>query len=106
MLQYAWALLILAGITEVIWAFFMKQSNGFTKILPTVLFLVFSAVSLILLTLATKYIPIGVAYPVWVAIGVVGAVLSGVVFFNESISVLKVVFVLIILIGVIGLKIT
>lgn len=100
MIQYAWALLILAGITEVIWAFFMKQSNGFTKVLPTILFLAFSVVSLVLLTLATKYIPIGVA------IGVVGAVVSGVVFFNEGVSVLKVVFVLMILVGVIGLKIT
>jgi quaternary ammonium compound-resistance protein SugE len=106
MSQYAWLFLILAGLTEVIWAFFMKQSNGFSKLLPTILFTIFAIISMILLALAIKYIQLSIAYPIWVGIGVAGTVLLGILIFKEHISLMKCIFLSMIIIGTIGIKIS
>lgn len=101
-----WILLIIAGIFEVIWAYNLKVSKGFTVILPTVMFFLTLAISMWLLALSLKTIPISVAYPVWTGIGAVGSVIIGYLFFKEPLSLIKFLFVLMVLSGIIGLKIT
>ena len=103
---YAWISLLGAGISEVIWAYFMKQSNGLTKLVPSVLFIVIMIISMGLLTYSTKYLPISIAYPVWVGIGAVGTVIAGILFFGEAASLMKFFFLAMIIGGVIGLKLS
>ncbi len=93
-----------AGISEVIWAYFMKQSEGLTKLVPSILFILVMIISMGLLTYSVKYLPISIAYPVWVGIGAVGTVLAGIFFFGESASLMKTFFLIMIVGGVIGLK--
>lgn len=100
----AWIALITAGIFEVIWAYFLKQSDGLTKILPTILFVATLAISMILLALSVKVIPIGIAYPIWTGIGAVGSVIIGVIFFGEALTFLGAIFLMMIISGIIGLK--
>ncbi|MFA6237248.1 MAG: multidrug efflux SMR transporter [Bacteriovorax sp.] len=100
-----WILLIVAGIFEVVWAIFLKNSKGFTQIIPTALFGLTLFISMWLLSTSLRTIPLSVAYPVWTGIGAVGSVLVGVMLFGESASVPKLLFVSLILIGVIGLKV-
>jgi quaternary ammonium compound-resistance protein SugE len=100
----AWTALISAGIFEIIWAYFLKQSDGFTKILPTILFVATLAISMILLALSVKIIPIGIAYPIWTGIGAVGSILIGAIFFGEVFSLLTSIFLMMIIGGIIGLK--
>jgi quaternary ammonium compound-resistance protein SugE len=103
---YAWIALLGAGISEVIWAYFMKQSAGLTKLVPSILFISIMIVSMALLTFATKYLPISIAYPVWVGIGAVGTVIAGIFLFGESASLLKFFFLALIIGGVVGLKLS
>lgn len=100
----AWIALITAGIFEVVWAYFLKQSDGLTKILPTILFVATLAISMILLALSVKVIPIGIAYPIWTGIGAVGSVIIGIIFFGEALTLLGSIFLMMIIGGVIGLK--
>ncbi len=100
----AWSALIIAGIFEVVWAYFLKQSAGFTKILPVILFVITLAISMILLAISVKIIPISVAYPVWTGIGAVGSVMIGAIFFDEALSLLSTIFLTMIIVGIIGLK--
>jgi quaternary ammonium compound-resistance protein SugE len=101
-----WSALLLAGIFEVVWAFYLKNSKGFTVVTPTILFVITLFISMALLTYSLKSIPIGIAYPVWTGIGAVGTVTAGVILFKEEINTQKVVFLSLILIGIIGLKLT
>lgn len=101
---FAWIALIIAGIFEVIWAYFLKQSNGFTKVIPASFFILTLTISMILLAYAVKAIPISVAYPIWVGIGAVGSFLIGVLFFGESLTFLSMLFLALIISGVVGLK--
>jgi quaternary ammonium compound-resistance protein SugE len=80
----AWILLLLAGILEVVWAYAMKQSDGFTQPVPTGVMLVTMAASFWLLTMAVKTLPLGTAYAVWTGIGAVGAFAVGIVFLGEA----------------------
>jgi quaternary ammonium compound-resistance protein SugE len=100
----AWAYLLIAGLCEVIWALSMKFTDGFTKLYPSIFTIIFMAISLYLLTLSTRYIPISIAYTVWVGIGAVGAALGSLLILKESISILQVLFIILIIIGVIGVK--
>lgn len=100
----AWIALISAGIFEVVWAYFLKQSDGLTKALPTTLFVASLAISMILLAISVKIIPISIAYPIWTGIGAVGAVLVGAIFFGEALSLLTSIFLMMIIGGIIGLK--
>jgi quaternary ammonium compound-resistance protein SugE len=100
----AWVALLLAGLSELVWAYFMKQSDGFRNIIPSILFISVMLISMGFLTYAVKYLPISVTYPIWVGIGAVGTVIIGMVFFNEAVSFIKLTFLSMIILGVIGLK--
>lgn len=100
----AWFFLFIAGIFEIAWAIGMKYTNGFTKLTPTLLTIGSMVLSVYLLSLATKDIPIGTAYAVWTGIGIAGTSILGVIIFNEPFEVLKVLFILMILVAIVGLK--
>lgn len=102
----AWFILFIAGIFETVWAVGLKYSEGFSRLWPSVVTVVAMAISLYLLAIALRTLPLGVAYPVWTGIGAVGAVIYGVMAFGESKDILKFVFILMILGGIIGLRAT
>lgn len=105
-MMIAWILLLIGGLCEVGFVTMMKLSNGFRCLkysLLTVLFMIFSFYTL---SLALKEIPIGTGYAVWSGIGAVGSVLMGMAFFKESRSALKLVFITMIVVGIVGLKLS
>lgn len=99
-----WLILIFAGLLEVGWVVGLKYSEGFTKPVPSIVTVAAMAISLYLLSIAMRSLPMGTAYAVWVGIGMLGAVVFGSVFFHESVSVLKIVSVIFIVFGIVGLK--
>ena len=102
----AWALVIIAGLFETGFALSLKASDGFSRPLPTVLFVVFAAASFTLLSLALRTLPVGSAYAVWTGIGAVGTTVAGMLFLGESTEVLKLVSIVLIVAGVVGLQLT
>ncbi|MTV49175.1 quaternary ammonium compound efflux SMR transporter SugE [Heliobacillus mobilis] len=102
----AWTYLVIAGIFEVVWAIGLKYSQGFTQLYPSLITAAGMAVSFYFLALASKTLPIGTAYAVWTGIGAVGAVILGIVLFQEPRDFPRMVFLAMILIGIIGLKFT
>ena len=102
----SWVYLFVAGIFEVVWAIGLKYSDGFSRLYPSIVTVVGMAISFYFLALATKTLPIGSAYAVWTGIGAVGAVIVGILLFNEPRHFARLVFVGFILVGIIGLKIT
>lgn len=86
----AWIVLVVAGIFEVIWAYFMKQSAGFTRPVPTALTFLMMFVSFGLLSIAMKSLPLGTAYAVWTGIGALGAFLVGIVVLGEPVGALRI----------------
>lgn len=101
----AWFILALAAAFEILFAVSMKQSQGFTKLWPSVLVVVGSIGGIGLLTLALKTLPVSVGYPVWVGVGTLGTVVFGVVALGESMTALKLASIAVIVLGVIGLKV-
>jgi len=101
----AWLYLSIAGIFEIIWTVGMKQSEGFTRLGPSVVTVIGMIISVYLLSLAMRTIPMGTAYAVWTGIGAVGAVVLGMIFFNEPKTVWRVICISLILAGIAGLKI-
>ena len=102
----AWVYLAIAGVFEIIWAMGLKYSQGFTKLYPSLITLGGMIISFYLLSLATKTLPIGTAYAVWTGIGALGAVILGIILFRDPVSVSRIVFLCLILIGILGLKLT
>ncbi|MEW6421535.1 MAG: quaternary ammonium compound efflux SMR transporter SugE [Deinococcota bacterium] len=102
----AWILLVIAGLLEVGWAIGLKYTEGFTRPLPTVLTLISMVGSMGLLGLASRTLPIGTAYGVWVGIGAVGAAVLGIVLFSEPATPARLVFLAMMLVAIIGLKAT
>ncbi|WP_372655674.1 multidrug efflux SMR transporter [Halobacteriovorax sp.] len=102
----AWIILFVAGLLEICWAVGLKYSESFTKLIPTIFTLVTLMGSMYLLSRASLVLPIGTAYGVWVGIGAIGAAVYGIVFFNESASPLKIFFLCLLLVSIIGLKVT
>ncbi len=100
----AWVIVAIAGLLEVCWAIGLKFSEGFTKVVPSVLTILAMAGSFWLLSTAMKTLPVGTAYAVWVGIGAVGTAITAVILFNEPVSFLRVAGVLLILSGIIALK--
>jgi quaternary ammonium compound-resistance protein SugE len=100
----SWSALLFAGLFEVVWAYYLKSSKGLTLLTPSILFVITLFISMALLAYSVRTIPLGIAYPVWTGIGAIGAVIAGAVFFREEVGVLKFVFLALILIGIIGLK--
>ena len=101
-----WIFLIASGIIDVAWAASMKKANGFAEPIWSAVSLVLLAAFVFLLTKALQVLPIGNAYAVWTGIGAAGAVLVGIVFFNEPVSALRLIFIAIIIVGIIGLNLT
>ena len=100
----SWFLLILAGLFEIGWAIGLKYTDGFSRLWPSV-FTVFSmTVSVLLLGLAVKQLPIGTAYGVWGGIGAMGTAIAGIILLGEGVSLLKIASLILILLGVLGLK--
>lgn len=100
----AWLMLIVAGVLEGVWSLGLKYTHGFTRPLPSVITAAAIVGSMVLLARATRTLPIGTAYAVWVGIGVVGAVVGGVVLFHEAISPLRALFLVLLLVAIVGLK--
>ena len=101
----AWTLLFLAGICEIGWAVGLKYTNGFSRLWPSVCTLVLMVISVVLLALALKEIPVGTGYAVWTGIGAIGTAILGMILFGESRDALRIGCILLIVAGVIGLKI-
>ncbi|HEY5804358.1 MAG TPA: quaternary ammonium compound efflux SMR transporter SugE [Lysobacter sp.] len=99
-----WIILVLAGLFEVGWAIGLKYTDGFSKLWPTVGTVAAMAISLGLLGIAMKSLPVGTAYAIWVGVGAVGTVILGIVLFNEPVNALRMVSVGLIIAGLVGLK--
>jgi quaternary ammonium compound-resistance protein SugE len=100
----AWFLLIVAGLLEIVWAVALKQADGFTRFWPSTVGIGVALMSFILLTMALKTLPVGTAYAVWVSIGALGVALYGMMFLGDQVSALRVVFLVLIIVGVAGLR--
>jgi quaternary ammonium compound-resistance protein SugE len=100
----SWFFLIVAGLLEVAWALTIKSTQGFTRLWPTLLSLALMGGSFYLLGLAMRDLPTSTGYAVWVGIGAVGTALIGIVFLGESRSALRLISMLLILLGVVGLR--
>ena len=102
----AWICLYLAGLMEVFWSTCLKFSHGFTVYKFTILTIIGMIVSFLLLAQATKVLPLGSSYAIWTGIGAVGAVVVGIFIFKEVLTPLQVFFVLLIVSGIVGLRLT
>jgi quaternary ammonium compound-resistance protein SugE len=102
----AWTYLVIAGLLEVAWAIGLKYTQGWTKLYPSLLTAAAMVASFYFLSLAVKTLPIGTSYAVWTGIGTVGAALLGVLVLGESRDVSKIVCIVLIVSGIIGLKLT
>jgi len=102
----AWVYLVIAGMLEIGWAIGLKYTAGFTKLGPSVLTVAAIVTSMVLLALAARSLPIGTAYAVWVGIGAFGAAVTGMILFDEPFTPGRVFFLALLLISVIGLKLT
>lgn len=100
----AWFLLFLAGICEVVWAFAMKQSDGFTKLDYSIITIVGMVVSFVLLAISMKSLPLGTAYTIWTGIGAVGAFLAGVLILGEPAHLLRIIAAGFIVSGIVMMK--
>ncbi|WP_116813364.1 quaternary ammonium compound efflux SMR transporter SugE [Steroidobacter cummioxidans] len=100
----AWTLLFIAGLFEIGWAIGLKYTDGFTRLWPSVGTIVSMAISVALLSWAMRSLPVGTAYAVWTGIGAVGTVLLGIVLFGEAVTVARMLCVLLIVTGILGLK--
>ena len=99
-----WLMLAMAGVFEVVWACTMKYSDGFSKLVPSIVTVIGFLLSAIFLSLAVKKLPLGTAYAIWTGFGTLGTCVLGVYLFQEHFSIPKAVCVLLILMGVVGLK--
>lgn len=102
----AWIILAIAGLFEVGWAIGLKYTEGFTRLWPTVGTVLSMVISLGLLGVAMKSLPVGSAYAIWVGVGAVGTVALGVVLFGEPMNAARLISVALIVAGIIGIKLT
>ena len=101
-----WLFLVIAGLFEVAWAAMMKLSDGFSHVGYSVTTVIGMILSFVFLNLATKHLPLSIAYPIWTGIGAVGAIFVGVVLFKDTVAPLTWIFVAMLIIGIIGIKVT
>jgi quaternary ammonium compound-resistance protein SugE len=99
-----WFILFIAGLLETAWAIGMKYSDGFTKLYPSIFTIVTMALSVYLLSVSLKTLPVGTAYSVWTGVGTVGTVILGIILFGESKEFIKLFFIFLIVVGIIGLR--
>ena len=100
----SWLMLLVAGIFEIIWAIDMKYSNGFSLLIPSVITAVIYILSAVFLALALKDLQLSMAYIIWVGFGIIGTAVLGVLLFNERLTVLQIISIILILLGIFGLK--
>ncbi|WAC44442.1 quaternary ammonium compound efflux SMR transporter SugE [Pseudomonas sp. SL4(2022)] len=101
-----WIILLLAGLFEVGWAVGLKYTDGFTRPLPTLLTVTAIIISLALLGLAMKELPLGTAYAIWTGVGAVGTVIAGIILFGEAVTLMRLASVALIVCGLLGLKLS
>ena len=99
-----WVLLVTAGLLEVCWSVGMKYSHGFTRLYPSLFTIATMIGSFVLLGLTLRTLPLGTAYAVWTGIGTVGAAIAGIILFREPATVMRIVCLLMIVCGIVGLK--
>lgn len=102
----AWLMLIVAGVFEVVWAFSMKQSEGFTRLVPSVVTIVMMMLSFGLLAAAMRTLPLGTAYTIWTGIGAVGAFVVGIVVLSEPATALRLLAAALIVSGIVLMKLS
>lgn len=102
----AWLMLVIAGIFEVIWAFSMKQSDGFTRLFPTLVTAFAMIISFVLLAASMRTLPLGTAYTIWTGIGAIGAFAVGIIFLGETLSVMRVSAAILIVAGLVLMKLS
>lgn len=100
----AWGILILAGALEIVWAFGLKYTEGFTRVVPTIVVVTSIVASIALLGVAVRSIPIGTAYAIWAGMGAVGTAILGIMLHGESASPVRVLCLTAIVLGIAGLK--
>ncbi|WP_397473473.1 quaternary ammonium compound efflux SMR transporter SugE [Pusillimonas sp.] len=101
----AWISLLFAGVLEVVWAFYMKQSHGFTRLWPSIITLVAMVISFALLSFSMRSLPLGTAYTIWTGIGAVGAFVVGILVLGEPAHALRVIAAALIIGGLVLMKI-
>ena len=99
-----WFILFLAGLAEITWAVALKYADGFHRLIPTIVTVVGYIASLLLLSKALEKLPLGTAYAIWTGIGMVGTALLGILLFKEQLTLVQAIFLLMIIIGIVGLK--
>ena len=102
----AWIYLIAAGLFEVVWAYTLKQSQSFTRLIPSLITIVAMMASFGLLALAMRSLPLGTAYTIWTGIGAIGAFLLGIVFLGEPLTLTRAIAAIFILVGLILMKLS
>lgn len=102
----SWIILFFAGLFEVGWAVGLKYTDGFSRPLPSALTIAAMAISLGLLGLAMKELPLGTAYAIWTGVGAVGTVIAGIILFGESMALVRLASVALIIVGLVGLKVS
>ena len=102
----AWAILILAGIFEIIWAYSMKMSEGFTRLTPSVVTIVFMILSVVLLSISMRTLPLGTAYTVWTGIGAMGSFILGIMVLNEPMTAMRMIAAVLIVSGLVVMKLS
>ncbi len=102
----AWFYLLVAGVLEIVWAFSMKQSEGFSRLTPSIITLVTMIASFWLLSLAMRTLPLGTAYTIWTGIGAVGAFVIGITFLGEQVSAMRIAAAVLIVSGLVLMKLS
>lgn len=102
----AWMALLLAGIFEIVWAYSMKMSEGFSKLIPSIITLIFMILSFVLLAYAMRTLPLGTAYTIWTGIGAVGSFLLGIFILGEPASAMRMLAAVLIISGLVLMKIS
>ena len=102
----AWIYLLVAGVLEIVWAYSMKQSNGFSRLLPSLITLVTMIGSFWLLAAAMRSIPLGTAYTIWTGIGAVGAFLVGIFLLGEPVNAMRIAAAVLIVSGLVLMKVS
>ena len=101
-----WVYLTIAGVFECVWAIGLRYTDGFTRVLPSLVTVAAMAVSFLMLSLAMRAIPVGTAYAVWTGIGAVGVAILGIVLFGESRDIVRLISIGLIVLGILGLRLS
>ena len=104
--KMAWAILILAGVFEVIWAYSMKMSEGFTRLTPSVVTIIFMILSVVLLSMSMRTLPLGTAYTIWTGIGAIGSFVVGIIILNEPMTAMRMIAAVLIVSGLVLMKLS